>query len=416
MGISNLQDDIVLVDGVRTPFGRFGGVLRSVESVDLAAAVMKEILKRNSLQGDVVDEVFYGFSIISEPYSDGKGDVPDRRAIIKAGLPPETLSLALNKACCSSLTAVQLGMRAIKVGEAEVVLAVGADNMGRAPFLVSSEVRWGIRMEHLIGHNNLYELGYKDFRPVSVDAGEVALEYGVTREEQDQYALRSQTLYAKAEKEGKFKDQLMSIEVPQKKGPPVIFDKDECPRPNTSLEKLSKLQTVYGSPTVTAGNAPGLDAGAAAVLIMTRRKAEELGLVPIAAILSVASLSMESRMIAVVPAPTIEKTLSLAGLTLDEIDLIEINEAFAAMPLVSSKVLAERVYNGDTKRLDELREKINVNGGCIAMGHPVGASGARILMNLGYELRRRGGGTGVAAICGGLAQGAGAVIRVDSVC
>jgi acetyl-CoA C-acetyltransferase len=406
-------EEIVLVGGVRTPFGKFGGVLRDVESVDLGASVIKEVLKRANVPGSAIDEVFYGFSIISEPYSDGKGDVPDRRAVLKAGLPPETLSLSLNKACCSSLTAVQLGIRTIKVGEGEVILAVGADNMGRAPFLVSSEVRWGVRMGHVVAYNNLFELGYRDFEPVSVDAGEVALEFGVTREEQDEYAFRSQNLYAEAEKQGKFAQELMALEIPQKKAPPIIFDKDECPKPYTTIEKLRKLPTVYGSPTVTAGNAPGLDAGAAAVLIMTRQKADELNVPVLASIVCASSYTMEPRMIAAVPAPTIMKVLRLAGLELDDMAMVEINEAFAAMPLVSSKILVDELYGGCIKKLQALRDKINVDGGCIAIGHPVGASGARILMHLAYELKRRGGGYGVAAICGGLAQGAGAIIRVD---
>ncbi len=407
------DQDVVLVSGVRTPYGRFGGTLRNMESVELGGLAMKAVLERVGVPGTAVDEVFYGFSIIAEPVQDGKGDVPDRRAVLKAGLPPETVSMAINKACCSSLVAVQMAARSLRLGESEVTIAGGADNMGRAPFLISAGVRTGHRIGNLVANDPLFELGYKDFNPVSVDAGEVALQYGVPREEQDAWALRSQQRFAEAEAAGKFKDEIVPIEVPQPKGPPILFEKDECPKPETTLEKLGKLRTVYGSPTVTAGNAPGLDAGATALLFMTRKKADSLGLKPLCTVLSTAALTMAPNMIAAVPAPTAEKALKAAGLTLDDIDLIEINEAFAAMPLVSSKILAQNHYDGDPGKLQALRDKINVNGGCIACGHPVGASGARILMTLALELKRRGGGRGVCTICGGLAQGTAAVIEVE---
>ncbi len=406
------NEDIVVVSGARTPFSRFGGALSSIPSSDLGVAVIKELLKRSGITGNAVDEVFYGFSILQEPPVDGKGDVPDRRAVLKAGLPPETLSMGINKACCSSLVAVQSAVRAMRLGEAQVTIAMGADNFSRSPFLLSPETRWGKRIGHITLYDPLYELGYKEFNPVSVDAGETAIAFGVTREEQDSWAYRSQMRCAKAQAEGKFKDELISIEIPQKKGPPIMFDKDETPKPNTTLEGLSKLPTVYGSPTVTAGNAPGLDAGAAGILLMTEKKAQQYGLRPLAKILSVASVSTESKLVPVVPASTIEKVLSLAGLTLDDLDLIEINEAFAAMPLVSSKVLADKYYQGNKEKLEQLREKINVNGGAIALGHPVGVSGVRILMTLIYELNRRGGTYGACSICGGLGQGTGAVVKV----
>jgi acetyl-CoA C-acetyltransferase len=260
--------------------------------------------------------------------------------------------------------------------------------------------------------DGLFGLGYKGFNPVSVDAGEVALEYGISREDQDRWAYQSQMRYAKAFAEGKFKlgEELMRVEIPQKKGPPIIFERDEFPRPDTTLEKLSKLPLVYGSPTVTAGNAPGLDTGASAILLMSEKKAKEKGLKPLAKILSMVATATTPRLIAAIPGFTIQKALEMAQISLDQIDLIEVNEAFAAMPLVSAKILAD----GDPEKMKSLLEKTNVNGGAIAMGHPVGASGARILMTLIYELRRRGGGIGVASICGGLAQGDGAVVQVES--
>jgi acetyl-CoA C-acetyltransferase len=259
--------------------------------------------------------------------------------------------------------------------------------------------------------DGLFGLGYKGFNPVSVDAGEVALEYGITREDQDRWAYQSQMKYAKAFGEGKFKigEELVKVEIPLKKGPSIILEKDEFPKPDTTLEKLQKLPLVYGSPTVTAGNAPGLDTGASAILIMSEKKAKEKGLKPLAKILSMVATATTPRLIAAIPGFTIQKALEKAQVTLDQIDLIEINEAFAAMPLVSAKILAD----GNSEKMQTILGKTNVNGGAIAIGHPVGASGARILMTLIYELRRRGGGIGVASICGGLAQGDGAIVKVE---
>jgi acetyl-CoA C-acetyltransferase len=218
--------------------------------------------------------------------------------------------------------------------------------------------------------------------------------------------------YAKAFKEGKFVigEELMRVEIPQGKRPPIILEQDEFPKPDTTLEKLSRLPLVYGSPTVTAGNAPGLDTGASAILIMSEKKAKEMGLKPLARIVSMIATATTPRLIAAIPGVTIQKILEKAGIGIDQIDLIEVNEAFAAMPLVSAKILS----NGDPEKMKSILEKTNVNGGAIAIGHPVGASGARILLTMIYELRRRGGGIGVASICGGLAQGEGAIVQVDA--
>lgn len=211
-------------------------------------------------------------------------------------------------------------------------------------------------------------------------------------------------------KAGKFKigEELTPVEVPQKKGPPLIFNEDAFPKPETTLEKLARLNTIYGSPTVTPGNAPGLDTGAAALLIMSKDKAKEFGLKPLANIIATASVCTDPTMLAINPGYAIKKVLSKVGMTVDEIDLFEINEAFAAVPLVSSKILGD----GDEGRTSKIREKLNVNGGAIAIGHPVGASGARIIMTLMYELRRKGGGYGAAAICGGLSQGDALLVKV----
>jgi acetyl-CoA C-acetyltransferase len=403
------KNDVVVVSAVRTPFGKFGGTLKDVPSIDLAAMVIREALQRVNVKGEEVEETYYGTAVIGEAALET--DVPARQATLKAGMPPESISITLDRACCSSLDAVRLGFRGIKSGEINIALAVGADNMSRTPLIVPPRVRWGSRLGNIELWDGLYGLGYKGFNPVSVDAGEVALEYGITREEQDRWAYGSQMKYAKAFTEGKFRlgEELMKVEIPQRKGPPIILERDEFPKSDTTLEKLAKLPLVYGSPTVTAGNAPGLDTGASAILIMSEKRAKEKGLKPLAKILSTVATATTPRLIAVIPGLTIQAALKKAGMTLDQIALIEINEAFAAMPLVSDKILAD----GNPEKMKQLLEKTNVNGGAIAIGHPVGASGARILMTLIYELRRRGGGIGVASICGGLAQGDGAVVQVE---
>jgi len=399
--------DVVIVSACRTPFSRFGGVLKDFRSIDLAAMVMEEVLNRVNVRPEEVDEINYGVAILAEVALET--DCPARQATLKAGFPPESISLTLNKACCSSLSGLRLSAMAIRAGEIDIALAVGSDNMGRAPFLAEN-ARWGSRIGNLVLRDPLFEFGYRDFSPVAKDAGEVALEYGVTREEQDQWALRSQQRYAEAQKAGKFKvgEEIFAVKVPQKKGAPLIFDQDEGPRPDTKLEALSKLPTIYGSPTITAGNSPGLSTGAATILIMSRKKAREKGLEPLATILTCVAAAKEPRHIATIPAHAIKKTLGKVNMSLEDINLVEINEAFAAMPLVSSKILA----SGDEKKLQQIPDKLNVNGGAIAIGHPVGASALRITMTLMYELRRRGGGYGVGAICGGLAQGEGILIHV----
>ncbi|MFB3886834.1 MAG: thiolase family protein [Thermodesulfobacteriota bacterium] len=402
------KNGVVVVSAARTPFGKFGGVLKDIPSIELGAVVIREVLRRTGISGEEVDETYYGTAMPAEVALET--DVPARQATLKAGMPADSISLTIDRACCSSMAAVRLGFRAIKAGEIEVALAVGAENMGRTPYF-TTDIRWNKGLGHIQLLDGLHELGYPGFHPVSVDAGEVALEYGIIREDQDQWAYQSQRKYQKALSEGKFKvgEELMRVEIPQRKGDPIILEKDEFPRPDTTLEKLSRLPLIYGSPTVTAGNAPGLDTGASALLIMSRKKAEERGLRPLAKIISMVPAAMTPRLLAATPGFTIQKLLEKAHVNLDRIDLIEINEAFAAVPLVSIKILAD----GNSKKMEDLLRKTNVNGGAIAIGHPVGASGARILMTLIYELRRRGGGIGVASICGGLAQGEGAIVQVE---
>ncbi len=401
------EKGVVIVSAVRTPFSKFDGAMKDIPSIDLGIMVMKEVVNRVGMKPEEVEEINYGTCIPAEYALEL--NIPARQATILAGFPAENISLTLDRACCSSLTALRMGIRAIKAGEIEVAMAVGSENMSRTPHLAPG-LRWSKRLGHLKLIDVLFELGYtgKGFNPVALDAGEVALEYGVTKEMQDKWGLRSQQLYAKAYAAGKIRvgEELMLVEIPQKNGNPIVIDKDESPR-ETSLEKISKLPLIYNSLTITAGNAPPMNGGAAAILFMTRKKAREKRLRPLAEILTAVPHATTPREIAAIPAFTIMKALKRVNMTIDEMRLIEINEAFAAMPLVSTKILA----NADEKKWKELQDKTNVNGGAIAIGHPVGASGARITMALMYELRRREGGFGVACICGGLGQGEALILR-----
>lgn len=403
-------DDVVIVSAVRTPFGRFDGALKTVPSMDLGVLVLQEALRRINLDPRQVDEVYYGTCIPAEYaiYT----NVPARQITLLAGFPEDNISLTIDRACCSSMTAIRLGYRAIKSGDAGIVIASGAENMGNTPLIASAaSARWGVRLGPIELEDVLYELGYgrKGFAPVATDAGHVAVEYGVSREAQDEWALGSHQKYFRACKEGKFKigEELMRLEIPRKKES-IVLERDESPRENLSPEKMAALKTVYGSPTVTAGNAPGLNSGAAALVLMSRRKADALGLKALARIVACECGAGSPKYMACVPAQTIEKMLARTGHTIDDMDLIEINEAFAAVTLVSLKVLAK----DDPAKWKALQGKTNVNGGAIAIGHPVGASGARITMTMMYELMRRGGGRGVAAICGGLSQGEAVLMEV----
>ncbi|HDP79978.1 MAG TPA: thiolase family protein [Spirochaetes bacterium] len=411
MSPQNNPNDVVIVSAVRTPFGKFDGVLKSVLSFDLAIEALKEVIGRVRLDPAEVDEVYYGTCIPAEYaiYT----NVPARQVTLGAGFPDENISLTIDRACCSSMTAIRLGYQSIKAGNAHIVIASGAENMGNVPLIAPAEkARWGARLGHIPLEDVLFELGYgrRGFAPVATDSGEVAVEYGVSREDQDNWALRSHQRWFEAFEKGKFKpgEELMTYTVPQKKGDPIVLDRDESPRKDSSIEKLSKLKPVYGSPTVTAGNAPGMNSGASAIVLMSRKKAEEKGLKILATVEYTQAAAGTPKYMACVPAQAIQKLLAKAGMTIDQMDLIEINEAFAAVTLVSLKMLADM----DEGKWKILQEKTNVNGGAIAIGHPVGASGARVTMTMMYELMRRGGGRGVAAICGGLSQGEAVMITV----
>ena len=401
-----MRNDVVIVSAARSAFSKFGGVLRQLHSIEIASQVMGKVMQRVGVERHLVEVIYYGMCIQSEAAIEY--NVNGRQALLKCGFPADTVCLSVDRACCSSLSAIQLAYKDLLLNEAEVSLAVGAENMSNTPFVLY-DVRWASGLDQPRIRDHLNPVIYTGYNSLAKDAGRVALEYGIGREEQDEWALRSHRLYHEAKNRGFYKNEIIPIEVPQKRGAPIIFEEDELPRPDTSVEKLSKLKPVYGSPTVTAGNAPGLDAGASAILFMKRSKAEESNLKPLGRVVSIASVAREPEYMAAAPAPAIEKALDKAGLGLDQMDRIEINEAFAAMPLVTTEILGK----SDRKAVEALRRKTNVNGGAVAIGHPVGASGARILMTLMYELRRVKGRFGVCSICGGLAQADAAVIEAE---
>ncbi|MBE3588305.1 MAG: acetyl-CoA C-acetyltransferase [Thermoanaerobacteraceae bacterium] len=388
----------VIVSAARTPFGKLGGCLAPLTAPQLGGVVIREALSRAGIEGQQVDNVIMGMVL-----QGGAGQIPSRQATRLAGLPWEVPSETLNKVCASGLRAVTLGDQIIRAGDANIIVAGGMESMSNAPFF--ARVRWGLRMGDaklidLMVHDGLWCAFYN--RHMGIHGGEVAKEYGVSREEQDEWALRSHRRAVAALDGGRLQDEVVAVSIPQKKGEPVVVDRDEGPRRDTSLEALRRLPPVFDPEnTVTAGNAPGVNDGAGALVLMSLDKAREMGIKPLATILGHASVSQDAKYIATVPGLSINKLLAKMNMTIDQIDLLEVNEAFAAVVLVSQKIVGWDP------------EKVNVNGGAVAFGHPIGASGARILMTLVYELRRRGGGTGVAAICSGAAQGDAIMVRVE---
>jgi acetyl-CoA C-acetyltransferase len=400
--------DVVIVGAVRTPFGRFGGSLRDIDYYELGAIPMREVVKRVGVKPDVVQEVFWGVgdtSACRDPYT----PVAARQSLIRAGLPHETVSISFDMACVSAMHAVKLAAMEMAAGEIESAIAGGATSFGQSPMVVRGLRFNGFRMGDVKMEDPLLALGYKDFNPVSVDTDNVAAEYGFTRKDMDEWAVRSHQNYGKAWKEGKFKDEMMPLPIPQPKGDPKILDIDEQYRPDTSMEGLAKLKPIYNTKMITAGNAPGLNDGATAILLMTRKRAKELGLKVLAVVVASTSVAINASRMPEGPGFAMMKALQKASLKWDDMKIMEINEAFAAVPLVSMKVAAK----GDEKLYKSLYDKMNPLGSAIAIGHPNTASGARIIMNLMYELRRRGGGYAMGSLCGGLAQADACIIKVE---
>ncbi|BCJ87636.1 acetyl-CoA C-acetyltransferase [Effusibacillus dendaii] len=388
----------VIVGTARTPFGRLGGALSALPAVELGAIAIRGAMERAQISAGQVEELIMGMVL-----QGGAGQIPSRQAAIKAGLPWEVPTETINKVCASGMRAVTLADQIIRTGDADVIIAGGMESMSNAPYAIP-QARWGMRM----GDSALIDLmTYDGLRcafhnvPMAVHGSLVAAEYGIDRAAQDEWALRSHQRAVAALQSGILTDEIVPVEVCGKKGTMTV-DCDEAPRPDSSLEKLAALPALYlEEGTVTAGNAPGVNDGAAALVLMSHDRAAAEGKKPLAAILGHAEVAAEAPYIATTPGLAIQKLLQKTGYKLSDIHLFEVNEAFAAVTLTSGKIVG---WN---------EEIVNVNGGAIAFGHPIGASGARIIGSLIHELRRRGGGLGIAAICSGAAQGDAILLRVE---
>ena len=389
--------EVVIVSAVRTAIGSFGGSLKDVPAAELGSIVIKEAVNRAGIKPELVEEVVMGNVIQA-----GQGQNVARQAAVKAGLPVEVPAMTINKVCGSGLRCVALAAQMIKAGDCDVVVAGGMENMSAAPYAMPG-ARWGQRM----GDGKMVDTMIKDalwdaFNDyhMGVTAENIAKEWGLTREMQDEFALNSQLKAEKAIKEGKFVDEIVPVVIPQRKGEPKVFAQDEFPRFGSTIEKMAKLRPSFiKDGTVTAANSSGINDGAAAVVIMSAEKAAELGIKPMAKIVSYGSKGLEPSIMGYGPFHATKKALEGAGLTIEDMDLIEANEAFAAQSLAVAKDL-----NFDM-------EKVNVNGGAIALGHPVGASGARILVTLLHEMEKRDAKKGLATLCIGGGMGTALVVE-----
>ncbi|PRR94278.1 acetyl-CoA C-acetyltransferase [Bacillus atrophaeus] len=388
----------VIVSAARTPFGKFGGALKELKAAELGGIAIKEALNRAGINGSQADEVIMGMVVQA-----GAGQIPSRQAARLAEVPWEVPTETINKVCASGLRAVTLGDQIIRAQDGDILVAGGMESMSNIPYAVPAG-RWGARMGDAAMQDLMVYDGLTcafDQVHMAVHGNTAAEEYGITRKEQDEWALRSQKRAAHAIDEGKFKEEIVPVAWVDRKGKTKTADTDEGLRRETSLEQLAKLPSIYSKEgSVTAGNAPGVNDGAGAFVLMSEEKAAELGKKPLATILGFAAVGQEASCLAAAPGLAINKLLKKTGFSVQDIDLFEVNEAFASVALT-----CEKIVGWD-------REKVNVNGGAIALGHPIGASGARILMTLIYELKRRGGGLGIAAICSGAAQGDAILIRV----
>jgi len=406
--------EVVCVEACRTPYGVFGGALKGFDAPQLGALAIKECLRRTNgkVKGEDVDYIIMGQVVPA-----GCGQVPSRQATLLAGVPESVPSITVNKVCSSGIKTIDLAVQMIQTGRAEIVIAGGQESMSNCPYVLP-DMRWGSRMGLPNGKlvdamvlDGLWDAFYN--RHMAIHGSETSDEFGFTRQDQDEWALKSQLSAVKAMKDGKLDDEIFPVEI--KKGKEVIiFDKDEGPRPATTIEGLAKLPPVFNHKStvtgelgsVTAGNAPGVNDGGDVCMLMSKEMADKLGMKPLFTILDYAEVSQPTKDIATVPGLSIKKILDQNDMTVDQLDVIEINEAFAAVAIVSARSIL-----GMSK--EEMYKKVNPNGSAIAYGHPIGATGARILMTLAYELRRRGGGIGVCGICSGHAQGDAMLIKVD---
>ncbi|SQE77086.1 acetyl-CoA acetyltransferase [Streptococcus pyogenes] len=387
-----MTKEVVITSAYRTPIGNFGGVFKSLSAVDLGVTVVTKILADTGLKSDAIDEVIFGNVLHA-----GLGQNVARQVALNAGLSYDTPAFTIDMVCGSGLKAVELGAQKIQTGNADIVLVGGTENMSQAPYVLQGQ-RWGSRMGDSKVVDTMLKDGLSDAFAgyhMGITAENIVQQYGLTREEQDAFAADSQRKAQLAIEKGRFKEEIAPVTIPQRKGEPLLVDQDEYPKFGTTVDKLAKLRSAFikDEGTVTAGNASGINDGAAAILLMSKEKAEELGLPILAKITGYASAGVDPSIMGCGPIPATKKALAKAQLTIDDIDLIEANEAFAAQALAVSRDLG----------FDN--EKVNVNGGAIALGHPIGASGARILVTLLAEMAKRDVRHGLATLCIGGGQG-----------
>jgi acetyl-CoA C-acetyltransferase len=400
-------DDIAVIAAARSPFGKFGGSLRDFTIPNLGGLVFAEALRRSGIPAEAVDEVAVGVNL------PGADRSLARQILIRAGIPPERVAYTVDRACCSSLAAITLASRSLRLGDATIALAGGSENMSRVPYFLTQQ-RWGHPLGDITLTDQLVISCPMTGKPRAVQASDEADTYGVTRQEQDAWAVRSHQNYTSAQARGAFDEELFPIEVSDGKRGTRLFSADESVRPDTTLEKLASLPTIYGSSTVTAGNAPGLSTGASSMVLTSVAEAERRGAAPLATLHGWSMASGHPDRIASIPAEALRLALAKSGLAVEDLDIIEINEAFAAVPLVTTLVLAE----GNHDAAEALRSRVNVNGGAIAIGHPTGATAARLVMTAMFELRRRYAGdpsrpyyAGV-TLCGGIGEAEAVIVRV----
>lgn len=376
---------VVIVSGTRTAIDDFGGPLKDVPCLELGKTAIQEAIRRAGIRKEDVDEVIMGNVLPG-----GLGQNPARQAMLLAGLPVETGALTVNKVCGSGLKAVMLAAQAIMVGDADIIVAGGMENMYQAPYYLPKARAgyrlWDGKVVDGMVHDGLWDI-LNDFH-MGITAENVAEDFGISREDQDRFALNSYHKAQKAIADGKFKDEIVPVEIPQRKGPPIIFDTDEVPQRETSLESLAKLPPAFKEGgTVTAGNSSKISDGAAALVVMSKERAEALGVAPMAMIVAQGAAGIDTRLVVAAPVNSIPKVLKKAGLEERDIDLHEINEAFSASTLAVIRKLG----------IDE--SKVNMNGGAVALGHPIGCSGARVLVTLLYAMKDRDIRRGMATLC-----------------
>jgi len=388
----------VIIAGARTPIGKLAGALKDFTAMDLGGIAIKAALERSGVAGDQVDYVIMGHVLQA-----GQGQITARQAAVKGGIPMDVPALTINKVCLSGLDAIALADQLIRAGEVEIVVAGGMESMTNAPYLLP-KARQGYRYGNAeildaTFHDGLFDAF--DQVPMGEGTERHNARFGLTREEQDEFAARSHELAAAAIKEGRFAEEIVPVEIPQRKGDPIVVSEDEGVRPGTTSEMLAKLRPAFTKDgTISAGNASQISDGAAAVVVMSKSRAQELGLSYLAEIGAHGMVAGPDTSLQEQPANAIKKALAKEGLSVDQVDLFELNEAFAAVGIVSTRALGVEP------------DKVNANGGAIALGHPIGASGARVVLHLAHELKRRGGGLGAAALCGGGGQGDALIVHV----